>query len=106
MRRLLLVVCASSLLPLTACGGGGGGSPTKPTPTAVSVTITPGDDFILIGETVQFSASVSLSDGSSATQSGTWGSDAATVAAVDATGKVTALAWVDMTARPMVIHDC
>ena len=93
MRRLLLVVCASSLLPLTACGGGGGGSPTKPTPTPVSVTITPGDDFILIGETVQFSASVSLSDGSSATQSGTWGSDAATVAAVDATGKVTALAW-------------
>jgi len=93
VHRLLLVVCASSLLTLTACGGGGGGSPVKPTPTAVSVSITPADDFILIGESVQFSASVSLSDGSSSTQSGTWGSDAATVAAVDTAGKVTALAW-------------
>lgn len=93
MRRILLVACASSLLPLTACGGGGSGNPAKPTPTAVSVSITPGDDFILIGESVQFSASVSLSDGSSSTQSGTWGSDAATVAGVDTTGKVTALAW-------------
>jgi len=91
VRRLLLVACASSLLPLTACGGGGGGSPTKPTPTAASVTITPGDDLILIGESVQFSASVGFSDGSSSTQAGTWGSDAMPVATVDANGKVTAV---------------
>ena len=65
MCRLLLVVCASSLLPLTACGGGGGANPVKSTPTPVSATITPGDDVILLGESVQFSASVSFSDGSS-----------------------------------------
>ena len=91
MRRLLLGVCASALLPVTACGGGGGGNPAKATPTAVGVTITPGDDFILVGESVQFSASVTLSDGSSSTQPGTWGSDTPTVAAVDATGEATAL---------------
>ena len=89
MHQLLTASCVIALTTLAACGGGGG-SPAKPTPTAVGITITPGDDFLLVGQTVQLSAKVNLSDGTSSLQQGTWGSDTPNVATVDSTGKVTA----------------
>jgi hypothetical protein len=92
MRRPLSLLASLGLLSaLVACGGGG--SPVKGTATVADVTITPGDDFVLIGESLQFTATVRFSDGTSQSQPGTWGSDTPTVAVVDSTGAVTGVTW-------------
>ena len=89
--RVLLV---AAVLGLPACGGGSS-SPSSPTPaptpavTTVSVAITPSTDLIKIQGTESFSATATMSDGSSKTVSGTWSSDASAVASVDTSGKVT-----------------
>jgi Bacterial Ig-like domain (group 2) len=96
MRRLAAPGLCLVAAVLVSCGGKGG-SPAKPTPTAVSVSITPADDFMLIGENIQFSATVTFSDGSTSSQPGTWGSDTPMVATVDTTGKVTPVSWGKVT---------
>lgn len=95
-RRLLLV---TFLVLLSACGGGGGGSstpssptPVTPTPTTASVAITPATDLITINGTAAFSATATMSDGTTKSVTGTWASDATAVATVDSSGKVTGIA--------------
>jgi len=90
-------IVALFLTGLAACGGGGGGSPTNPTPvtptpTVVSLSISPATDLVTIQGTVTLSATATMSDGTTKTASGTWASDAAPVATVDGTGKVTGVA--------------
>ncbi len=77
-----------------ACGGDGGGSPPAPTPTTTSVSVAfPTGGPIFIGNTVQFEARETLSNGTTrVATNATWGSDAPTVATVSSTGLVTAVA--------------
>jgi hypothetical protein len=84
------------VLSPAACGGGGGSSsPTTPTPvtpaaTTASVAIAASTDMIAIQGTTIFIANATMSDGSSKPGvSATWTSDAASVATVDSSGKVT-----------------
>lgn len=93
-RRSLLPVI--SLAVLAACGGGGGGAPSSPgpvtpAPTTVSVAISPATDLITIQGTATFSATATMSDGSTKSVSGTWVSDPAAVATVDGSGRVTGI---------------
>ena len=90
MRRLTVFGLCLGATVLASCGKSPAGADSVVRSVA-SVTITPADDFLLVGGTVQFSASATLDDGTSAGRSGTWGSDTPAVATVDATGKVTAL---------------
>jgi len=86
------------LTGLAACGGGsGGGSPTTPTPvtpapTVASLSISPATDLVTIQGAVALSATATMSDGTTKAASGTWASDAPSIATVDGTGKVTGIA--------------
>lgn len=85
-------VCALVLGLVVACGGDGG-SPSGPstTPTSVSVTF-PAGGTIFIGDAVQFEARETLSDGTTrVATNATWGSDAPNVATVSSTGLVRAV---------------
>lgn len=91
MKRLFLF---SSLLVLFclmfSCKGPT--TPEKPSPTATSVTVSSPNSTIVIGQTEQMTATVRMSDGTTKTATGTWGSDTPSVAAVDQSGLVTAIA--------------
>jgi hypothetical protein len=72
----------SAVLFLTSCGGNG---VTTPTPVATSITITSSNAYLVLGRTEVFAATIVFSDGTTRPLiEGTWGSDASSVATVDA----------------------
>ena len=77
---------------VTACGGDSPSAPSTPTVTPQSVTVVSSSDRIFIGASETFTATATMSDGSTRSVSGTWGTDAAGVATVDASsGRVTGM---------------
>jgi hypothetical protein len=95
--RLGGVLCVvAAFVMVSSCGGGGNG-PTGPTITSITVTSSSG--FLALGQTETFTATINFSNGTTqAVSGGTWGSDAATVATVNAsTGLVTTLRSGDVT---------
>jgi hypothetical protein len=99
MRRRVLgfVVSATIAIGLISCGGGGGDSPTTPsppTPTVSSVSVTGPEAAAKAGDSAQFTATASFSNGTSQniTSQATWQSSSATVATVTPAGMVTAVA--------------
>ena len=95
-QRLGGVLCVvSAFLMLSSCGGSNG--PTGPTVTSITVTSTSG--FVMLGQTETFTATINFSNGTTqAVTGGAWGSDAPTVATVNATtGLVTTVRSGDVT---------
>ena len=86
MRVLSLAV----VVALTSVGCGDD-NPTSPTATVSSVTVAPVNlgDTVFTGQTTQFQATSSLSNGQTEMRAGTWGSDNPNVATVDQNGLVT-----------------
>ncbi len=84
----------SLLVVFAVCGGKK--SPTSPTPnpspTPSSVAVTSPNAAILVGQTEQMTAIVTLSDGTTRAGTGTWGSDTPSVATVSQSGLATGLA--------------
>jgi hypothetical protein len=78
------------LLPVFACGGGG----TSPPPSLVSLQVTPAKPSLIAGDTQQFEATGTFSDGSTQdlTDVATWSSSSTTVASVSNSGFATTLA--------------
>jgi Bacterial Ig-like domain (group 2) len=76
------------LVSMAACGGGEGAAPS---PTVSSVTVTSPNDMVLMGQSEQFSATVTLSNGTTQPATGAvWGTDERGTASVEpATGRVT-----------------
>jgi hypothetical protein len=70
-------VLAAMILGLPACGG----SPTGP--ERVTLALTPGTDFLAIGQTADFNLTGSHANGVQETMQGTWGSDNTQVATVN-----------------------
>ncbi len=72
-------------------------------PIAGAVSVTSSNSTILIGQTEQMTATVTMSDGTSQAATGTWGSDNTNVATVNQSGIVrgigsgTATIYIDMT---------
>ena len=87
LQTITLCVC---LAVVGACGGEGGGTPNAPT-MPQSVTVNSSSDLLFIGASETFTATASMSNGGSqAVTAGQWGSDAQSVASVEAaTGRVT-----------------
>jgi hypothetical protein len=97
---------AAGILATTGCGGGGGGSssatnappsvppPTVPPSSVASIVVTPANALVVLGAPVQFTAMGTLVGGGTKdlTASATWSSSNASVATVNATGRVTAVA--------------
>ena len=89
-------MCLVAASVLSSCGGGGGDKPnsgpyTPPANVAVSsVSVSPSTSELVIGSTVQLSATVSPSNATD--KSVTWSSSNQTVATVTPTGLVTAKA--------------
>jgi hypothetical protein len=75
---------------LVACGGTGDTrSPAAPTPTITGITVS-GPSMVFIGATESYTASATLSNGSTEVPACAWGGDAPTVATVEpSTGRVT-----------------
>src|SRR5262245_52108705 len=99
MRRLVcgLAVATAISVGLASCGGGGGTAPTPtptPSPTVTSVGVTGPEAAAKPGDTAQFTATATLSNGSSENISGqaTWQSTSNGVATVNTSGLVTAVA--------------
>jgi hypothetical protein len=102
--RVLSWLCAGSLLALSlaslACGGSTPSSPTTPAPTTTatptgsvtSVAVT-GPMSLAPGQTAQFTATATLSDGTrrNCTAASKWSSQSASVATVSAAGLVSAV---------------
>ena len=89
VRTLGIALCGSWIL--VACGGGAN-SPTPPTPTLQSISVSPQNGTVAAGITQQFSATGHYSDGSSNTMSSvTWSSGTATVATISSSGLATGL---------------
>ena len=74
---------ACSLL-LTACGG-----PTEPTDSVASVTVTPDQATLAVGQVARLSATPLDRDGNPVVKPVTWSSSAADVASVNSNGEVT-----------------
>ena len=67
-------------------------SPTTPTlPTVTSVTVTSGHSTVVVGNTEQMTATVTMSDGTTKAGTGTWSSGNTGVATVDQSGLVTGI---------------
>jgi Bacterial Ig-like domain (group 2) len=80
LRRVIVV---SACLLGATCGGSHG--PTAPTTATISsLAVSSPNSTIFIGATEQLTATATLSNGSTATPAGTWGSDAPAVATVSA----------------------
>lgn len=85
MRHLFIAAGLSALL----CGCGGGGSGAGPSARPTGLVIVAQEGVLFLGQTYTFTASLQMSDGTSTPVAGTWGSDAPTVAFVQAsTGQV------------------
>lgn len=87
MRRSVL--CLALLIGVAGCGKKSS-SPVTPTTTVTtaSVSITTTADMLTIGEAVAFTASATMSDGTTRTITPAWVSSSAGVATVDAAGTV------------------
>lgn len=90
-RRFALVTLAVSAGALLAvsCGGDDGDPPTEPEPSVASVSVTPQEESIAVGQTAEFSASAEDSDGNSVSAEFTWSSTSSSVATVDDQGVAT-----------------
>lgn len=92
-RRFAIVALAVSVGALFAvsCGGDDGddGTPTEPEPSVASVSVTPQEETIALGQTAEFSASAEDSDGNSVSADFTWSSTNTSVATVDDQGAAT-----------------
>lgn len=87
--QLLIALVITSIL-IAACGGGGG-SATPAAITLSSIAVTPINDTLPLGSTLQLTATATYSNKTTAsiTSSVTWSSASSAVAAVDAKGLVT-----------------
>jgi hypothetical protein len=99
MRRLALAGLLCSTILSAACGSDGDtDSPTSPSPGTSPLTIAPQTDFLTIGTSLVLQAR--LTEGTTArTVAADWSSQDGRVAAVDRTGRVTALAAGTTTIR-------
>lgn len=89
-RPLPAFALSALMVLLAACGGDG---PSEPTVTVASVTVSPATATLgAPGETVQFSATVRGSDGSTMNTAVTWSTSDASVATVSNSGLATAVA--------------
>jgi len=81
----------AAAVTVVACGGD---TPSKPSATVLSVEVAGQDTFTAIGQTIQFTASASMSDGTKqdVTRTATWASTNASVISVSGTGIATAVA--------------
>ena len=75
------------LMPVACGGGGGGGTPTGPAPTVSSLAITVGD-MLLVGRTVNATATATMSNGQNQAVTSGWVSSATHVATVTDAGAV------------------
>ena len=90
-----LLVIALAALVVTACGGES--SPSAPTPIGSSAPATPtvsalridGPDTVRTGSTADYTATATLSNGTTQTVTPTWSSNSASTASVDNNGRVT-----------------
>jgi hypothetical protein len=98
-QRLSGLVCVVVMfVMLSACSGGGSSTPTTPTPVATAITVSSAGGHLFLGLTETFTASVTLSNGTSQPlTSGTWGSDATAVATVSSSGLVTSVGAGEVT---------
>jgi len=94
-----LLQCAlGAMLTFLISGCGGGGSPAAATPTATSITINSTGTQLFLGATETFSATVTLSNGTTqVVTAGTWSVDAPSVASVSQGGLVTGIASGEVT---------
>ena len=91
-----LSVIGSGLIS-SGCGSSGGATsstaptstPTAPTPTITALSISSSKSYVFIGRTEQMTASATMSNGTTSPPTGTWGSDASSVANVNGSGLVT-----------------
>lgn len=85
-----MVACLLGALVFAGCDGNNGnpGGPSKPL-GATGLTISPATDLLKINGSETFTLSATMSDGSTRAVTGTWASDAAAVATVDSSGRVT-----------------
>ncbi len=81
--KLAAVVIVVALVP--ACGNTP--IPVGPNPTVAGLVIT-GADYVLTGSATAYTATATLSDGSTRTVTPVWSSTAAAVATVDTTGRL------------------
>lgn len=97
MKRVLTV---GSILLMTACAGSDPAvapAPGVPSPVAGSVTVSSVNSMVFLGATEQMSATSRLSNGTTQTAAGTWGSDIPRVATINSSGLVTAMGSGDVT---------
>ena len=86
-QRVSLATLAACLTVLAACGGG-----TEPPPPVASVVVSPPSSSVIVGQTVQLTASTRDAQGGNLTnRTVTWTSTNTAVATVSATGLVTAV---------------
>ncbi len=98
LSKILAVMVVSCSAAFTACGGGSGtsvpsnSSTASNTPTLQSITVSPSEPALLVGQSQQLSATALYSDGSNkdVTTNVAWSSSDPTVASVNATGMVQA----------------
>jgi len=90
MKRFFLFSCILAIFCLMlSCKS----NPTTPTPipTIMSVAVTSSHSIILVGQTEQMTATVTMSDGTTKAGVGTWSSDAPSRATIDTSGLVKAI---------------
>src|SRR4051812_36916338 len=85
MKRTLAFVCMMTAL-VAACSKD---NPVAATPTVSTITVTSAEPNVMVGATVQMTASSTLSNGTTSAPTCSWSSDTPTVASVTASGLVT-----------------
>jgi hypothetical protein len=89
-RWLAALLLAALSLFTFACGKDSNtNNQTGPSCTVTGLTLTPATDFVRTKATETFGVTAACSGGTTQPVQGTWGTDAPSVATVDATGKVT-----------------
>lgn len=93
--KVKIIIFALVTVTLLACSGGGGNDSGggNPSPTLVSIAVTPSNPSIMLGKTQQFVATGTYSDNSTKdlTSSATWTSSNKAVATIDAAGLATSI---------------
>ena len=85
MQKIAMFTFCACLAAMGACGGEGGSSPNAPT-TPQSVTVNSSSDLLFLGASETFTATASMPNGGSqSVTTGQWGSDAPSIASVEAT---------------------
>jgi hypothetical protein len=87
-----LVLGFGFALGVTSCGGGEGGPATPTAPTVTGLAIAPATDLLKINQSETFTATATMSNGSTVAVTAAWRSDNPAVATVDANGRVTGIA--------------